>query len=238
MNITTNGHTCIEDKIGYNFKNRELLEEAFTHRSYNPTKNNEILEFKGDKILNATIGFHLSEKFDLNEGMLTKLTSYFVDNKSILPKLCIKHGFDELISISDYEKNTKNSRENWIPSLLEALIGAVFIDCEKNWSITEKVVLRLYEEELILDEKRIEEILHKYDPISLLKEYCDECGCKFEIGAEKVDGLDNDPVHVGYVRFDGNEHRGDMIKGSKQKAKENVCEKIINTLQLNNMVEG
>lgn len=238
MNITTNELTCIEDKIGYNFKNRELLEEAFTHRSYNPTKNNEILEFKGDKILNAIIGFHLSEKFDLNEGMLTKLSIPFVNNKDLLPKVCLKHGLDKFINISDYEKNTKNSRENWIPSLLEALIGAVFIDCERNWSITEKVVLRLYEEELILDEKRIEEILHKYDPISFLKEYCDECGCKFEIGAEKVGGLDNDPVHVGYVRFDGNERRGDMIKGSKQKAKENVCEKIINTLQLNNMVEG
>lgn len=232
MNIATSRLTCIEDKIGYNFKNRELLEEAFTHRSYNPTKNNEILEFKDDKILNAIIGFHLSEKFNLNEGMLTKLTSYFVDNKSILPKLCIKHGFDEIINISDYEKNTKNSRENWIPSLLEALIGAVFIDNGEDWITTKKIVLTLYGDELILDDKRIKDILSKCDYVSSLKEYCEEHKCLLEFDEKRVGGLDNAPKHVGYVWIDGEEYCGDVVIGKKQKARENVCESVLSALQL------
>ena len=232
MDSATNRLTCIENKIGYNFNNRELLEEAFTHKSYNSIKNNEILEFEGDKILNAIIGIHFSKNYKFDEGTLTKLTIPFVDNKNILPKVCLKHGLDEFINISEYEKNNKNSRENWIPSLLEALIGAVFADCGEDWITTKKIVLTLYGDELILDDKRIKEILRKCDPVSLLKEYCDKHICLLEFDEKRVGGLDNNPEHVGYVWIDGKEYRGDVTRGKKTKAKENVCEKVVSVLQL------
>lgn len=232
MDIATHRLTCIEEAIDYTFNNRELLEEAFTHSSYSPIKNNERLEFVGDKAQNAIIGVNLFENYNVDEGVLTKLTSYFVDNKRVLPKLCISYGFDEMINILDYDKNSKNSRQNWIPALWEALIGAVFIDSGKNWSVTEKVVLDLYGKELILDDTKIKEILHS-DPVTVIKEYCDSCDCKFEIGADMVDGSPNDPIHVGYVWIDDNEYRGDRIQGNKKRAKENVCEKLIDKLELN-----
>ena len=232
MNIAANRLNCIEDKIGYNFQNRELLEEAFTHSSYNSIKNNEILEFEGDKILNAIIGIHLSKNYKLDEGILSKLTTFFVDNKNILPKVCLKHGLDKLINITEYEKNNKNSRENWIPSLLEALIGAIFKDSGEDWITTKKIVQTLYGDELILDDKRIKEILHKCDPVTSLKEYCDEHRCLLEFDEQRVDGLDNDPKHVGYVWIDGEEYRGDEIRGKKSKARENVCEKVLSALLL------
>lgn len=158
MNIATHRLTCIEETVDYIFNNRDLLEEAFTHSSYNPTKNNERLEFVGDKTQNAIIGLYFFQKYNVDEGILSKLTSYFVDNKRVLPILCLSYGFEKMINISDYEKNTKNSREKWIPSLWEALIGAVFIDSGKDWYITEKVILHLYGEELILDDNRIKDI--------------------------------------------------------------------------------
>ena len=231
MDNETNVLTFIEDKINYNFNNRDLLERAFTHKSYNPEDNNEILEFIGDKILNAIIATHLFENYKIDEGILTKLTSYFVDNKSILPKVCIKHSLDEKINISDYENNNKNSRENWIPSLLEALIGAVFIDCGKDWRKTEKVVLTLYGKELILDDKKINDILIKCDPVSSLKEYCDNNGYILKVYEERVGGFDHAPEYVGYVSIDGKEYCGDVVAGKKQKARVQVCKKVLYILR-------
>ncbi|SFM94577.1 ribonuclease III family protein [Methanolobus profundi] len=232
MDIATHRLTCIEQTIDYVFNNRDLLEEAFTHSSYNPTKNNERLEFVGDKVQNTIIGVHLFENYNVDEGILSKLTSYFVDNKRVLPRLCVSYGFDKLIKITDYEKNTKNSRKNWVPSLWEALIGAVFIDSGKDWSTTEKVILHLYGEELILDDERIKDIL-RTDPVTVVKEHCDEFGYFLEFDEKRVGGFDHDPEHVGYVWINGEEYQGDVARGSKQKARENACEKVISILGLN-----
>ena len=45
----------LEEKIGYHFKNRKLLQRAVTHRSFG-AENNERLEFLGDSVLNCVIG--------------------------------------------------------------------------------------------------------------------------------------------------------------------------------------
>lgn len=56
----------IENQIGYTFKNKELLKQAFTRRSYSQEhggENNEVLEFYGDKVLEFIVGKILSERF-------------------------------------------------------------------------------------------------------------------------------------------------------------------------------
>ncbi len=56
----------VQRQIGYEFKNIDLLEQAFTRRSYteeNGGENNEVLEFLGDKVLDFIVVKMLSERF-------------------------------------------------------------------------------------------------------------------------------------------------------------------------------
>ena len=49
--------------LKYNFKNKNLLHKALTHKSYNTNKNNEKLEFLGDRVLGLIISKKLLEKY-------------------------------------------------------------------------------------------------------------------------------------------------------------------------------
>lgn len=70
-------------RLGYNFRNTELVERALTHRSLG-TKNYERLEFLGDSVLEFTISAYLYEQFpDLSEGELTRLRASLVRKESL-----------------------------------------------------------------------------------------------------------------------------------------------------------
>ena len=63
----------LEKKIKINFKNKSLLKQAITHKSYDKKFNNEKLEFIGDRILGFIIAKKLLENFpDDSEGILDK----------------------------------------------------------------------------------------------------------------------------------------------------------------------
>ena len=68
----------IQDQIGYNFKNTDLLQQAFVRRSYsheNGGENNEVLEFIGDKVLDFIVVKLLSDKFGYTKGELDDFDS-------------------------------------------------------------------------------------------------------------------------------------------------------------------
>ena len=76
-----------EEIIGYNFKNKRLLEKSLTHKTYafeasEPLEYNERLEFLGDSILNFVVAEQLyrSNKY-FSEGELTRRRSFGVNNK-------------------------------------------------------------------------------------------------------------------------------------------------------------
>lgn len=114
--------------------NQELLEQAFTHRSYlNEAKkkvsSNERLEFLGDSILSLIVSQYLFEKYpDFNEGILTNLRSLLVNTKS-LGITARELGFGGYLKLSKGEEDSQG-REN--QSLLadsyEAFIGALYVD--------------------------------------------------------------------------------------------------------------
>ena len=65
-----NALSFVQRQIGYEFKNLDLLEQAFTRRSYteeNGGENNEVLEFLGDKVLDFIVVKILSERFGVFE---------------------------------------------------------------------------------------------------------------------------------------------------------------------------
>ena len=66
----------VESRIGYNFKNKKLLEEALTHKSLNHNINYERLEFLGDSLLNIIVSEWVYNKYnEYNEGELNKKRS-------------------------------------------------------------------------------------------------------------------------------------------------------------------
>lgn len=125
----------LETEINYTFKNKNLLQEALTHRSYlNENKNwklphNERLEFLGDAVLELITTQYLFERFkDQEEGELTAYRSALVSAPS-LAQVAHKLKLDDFILLSKGEKgNNLKAKNEILGNALEALIGAIYLD--------------------------------------------------------------------------------------------------------------
>ena len=123
----------LERKIGYNFLQKELLEQALTHPSYNEhdqsKKDNQRMEFLGDSILSTILSEALFNLFpEEDEGSLSRKRAVFIRGSS-LAKIANKLKIQECILMSKAElKNKGNQRSSTLEDALEAIIGAVFLD--------------------------------------------------------------------------------------------------------------
>ena len=119
----------IENIIEYRFKIKKLLETAFTHSSFaniNHVKSNERLEFLGDTVLSTIISERIYSDMDYNEGQLSKLRSKIVSMHPLAMLI-------EKLKLVDYlqyagSSNRNNITDNMKADLMEAIIGAIYID--------------------------------------------------------------------------------------------------------------
>jgi ribonuclease-3 len=126
---------ALEKNIGISFKNKDLLTEALTHRSYLneypkwPLPHNERLEYLGDAVLELVVSDGLFKKFPTQpEGRLTVLRAALV-NYQILAKVAVTIGLQNFILMSRGEKkDTGKAREVILANAMEALIGAIYLD--------------------------------------------------------------------------------------------------------------
>ncbi len=128
-------YSQLEDRLNYNFKNRDLLINALLHKSFvNETKNlkiqsNERLEFLGDALLGAITTSLIVEKYPkLTEGDLSLLRSALVneDSWSLLGKFL---KLDYCIVVSRGEQLASGYlKDSILANVLEALFGAIFLD--------------------------------------------------------------------------------------------------------------
>ena len=129
--------------VGIKFKNLELLDNAFYHRSIqnevHNVKSNERLEFLGDSVLGFATASFLYKNFDNPEGELAKIKSAVVSEKT-LASIAKKIGIDKLLVLGKGEKLSGGSEK---PALLadcmEAIIGAYYLD--SGYANAEKYVL-------------------------------------------------------------------------------------------------
>ena len=117
----------IEDSLRVKFKDKLLLISALTHKSADQKKNNEKLEFLGDRVL----GLVLSKKlFDLypkeNEGVLDKRFANLVKQKTCC-EVAWSLGLQSYIVVGNKKKITKND-EKILSDCCEAIVGAIYID--------------------------------------------------------------------------------------------------------------
>ena len=132
----------LEKTINVKFKNLDLLKQSLTHKSFDTNKNNEKIEFLGDRVLGLIVSKKLLEIYpDEKEGILDKKFASLV-NKSTCLEIAKNINLDKFI-LTFNPKNKKIKIENKIVSdSCEALIGAIFLD--KGLSVAEKVVLELW----------------------------------------------------------------------------------------------
>lgn len=138
----------IEEKIGYSFKDKSLLRQAFTRTSFcNENKgesglkyqSNEVLEFFGDSVLSAAIVTLLMRDFakryeygietDLHEGDFSNIKSKLSDKKNL--SLATKNmGLQKFLQMGGGDKKLGVENEpSVMEDLFESIIGAIYIDC-------------------------------------------------------------------------------------------------------------
>ena len=124
----------LESKIGIQFKDKDLLLTALTHRSYlneNPSwklDHNGRLEFLGDAVLEMAVTDELYAKYPNPEGELTNWRAALV-NAVMLAQLSAEINLNDYILMSRGEaKDTGRARQYILASAMEALIGAIYLD--------------------------------------------------------------------------------------------------------------
>jgi ribonuclease-3 len=125
----------LEARIGLEFRDKALLEQALTHRSYRgadeaaPPASNERLEFLGDAVLSAVVSFRLHDAHpDWPRGALTKARAAVV-SKARLAEIARGLGLGEFLLLGKGEERSGGrARPRILACALEALIGAGFVE--------------------------------------------------------------------------------------------------------------
>ena len=124
-----------EEKIKVTFSHKDILKQAFVHRSYLnenkefPLGHNERLEFLGDAVLELVITDYLYKKFpQKTEGEMTSLRSSLV-NSNTLCTVGQQIGINDFLLLSRGEaKDTGRARQYILANTMEAIIGAIYSD--------------------------------------------------------------------------------------------------------------
>lgn len=127
--------SLLEKKLEVKFKNKDLLIQAFCHRSYlneNPSfylSHNERLEFLGDAILELVVTEYLYLNYPKKaEGEMTNWRAALV-NAKILAKISKELGFNDFLLLSKgEEKELGKARHYILANTLEAFIGSIYLD--------------------------------------------------------------------------------------------------------------
>ena len=126
--------SIFESKIGVTFVNKDLLVQAFVHRSYlneNPNfylDHNERLEFLGDAVLELIVTDYLYHHYPNPEGELTAWRAAIV-NAKMLAKIAELLALNKYLLLSRGEaKDAGKARQVILANALEALIGAIYLD--------------------------------------------------------------------------------------------------------------
>jgi|AGTN01.1.fsa_nt_gi ribonuclease III, bacterial len=123
---------AVENILGYKFKDRAILKEAFVHSSYAneiKTKSNERLEYLGDSVLNLSVAHELFKRFpEEDEGYLTKARAKIVSAKALSGIADAINVAPHILTSGGAQTEGMKGSENVKADLIEAIIGAIFSD--------------------------------------------------------------------------------------------------------------
>lgn len=163
----------LQEKLGYTFRNPDLLSTALTHRSYineNPRSggsDNERMEFLGDAVLGLCVSDLLMKKHsDFDEGTLSKIRSLLVNEKP-LADLALQLGLGNCLLLGRGEEHSGGrAKESLLANAFEAVIAAVYLDSSFSRI---KTLIKKFMAPLINDEILNTEC---FDYKTVLQEFC------------------------------------------------------------------
>ncbi len=201
----------LEERLGHVFRDRSLLQQALTHRSYlneHPDydqPHNERLEFLGDAVLELVVTEHLYTTYANPEGDLTNWRAALVNAKT-LAGIAKTLEFEPYLLLSKGEARDKDSKARMyiLANAIEAIIGALYLDhgMEAAEPFIQKTILShltdIIEKELYVDAKSkfqetAQELLGITPTYKVLEEKGPDHAKEFTVGVY----LDRDLVAVG-----------------------------------------
>lgn len=139
---TTEPLSALQIRLGYAFRDRALLQQAITHRSFS-ADHNERLEFLGDSVLNLAVAHLLyAQLSQLPEGDLSRVRANLV-KQDTLEKLALQMQLPEVLRLGEGElRSGGRKRPSILADALEAVIGAVYLD--GGYSAAQELVERVF----------------------------------------------------------------------------------------------
>ena len=124
-----------EERIGYTFSDKNLLKQAFVHRSYinenraEKLEHNERIEFLGDAVLELVVTNHLFITYPKkSEGELTALRSALVNTQALAIAAEELNINDFLLLSKGESRDNGRARKYILADTFEAIIGAIYVD--------------------------------------------------------------------------------------------------------------
>ena len=213
-----------ETLIDYNFKNKDLLHQALTHKSFNNNVNNEKLEFLGDRVLGLIISKKLLDKFPYEkEGTIDKKFANLVNKKTCI-KIAKKLNIKKFIYLGASHKNLERSVDKIISDCLEALVGAIYLD--GGLKSSEKFIYNFWN--TYLDKS----VVTLIDSKTKLQEYSLKKFKKLpKYTFFKKSGPQHNPIFKTEVEIPESK-KIIGVGSSKKKAQQNAAEKLIKILNI------
>jgi ribonuclease-3 len=133
----------LQKRLGHQFNDVALLQQALTHRSHSVT-HNERLEFLGDSILNCVVASILFDTFaSIDEGDLSRVRANLVKQQSLF-EIAQRMELSQFLRLGEGElKSGGFRRPSILADTLEALFGAIYLDA--GFDAARKVIQSLYE---------------------------------------------------------------------------------------------
>ena len=129
----------LEKKIKIHFKNRSLLIKSLTHKSFDKEKNNEKIEFLGDRVLGLVMAKKLLEIYpNEKEGALDKKFASLVNKKTCL-QIANKLDLQKYILTVNTKSKNNIIEDKVLSDSCEALIGSIYLD--RGFNVVEKFIL-------------------------------------------------------------------------------------------------
>ena len=214
----------LQNIIRIKFDNENTLKESLIHKSCNKNKNNEKLEFLGDRVLGLVLAKTLLKIYSKEtEGAIDKKLASLV-NKKTCADVAKKIDIQKFMTFGQSYKKLKRSDEKITSDALEALIGAIYLD--KGIDIVEKFILRYWHDKIQLAENTQIDAKTKLQEFSL-KKY--KLLPKYKIIRES--GPQHNPIFKVEVSIP-NSKTYSAIGSSKKDGQQNAAKKLLKELKI------
>ena len=156
-------YSKLEKKIEVTFKNKDLLIQSLTHKSFDKKKNNEKIEFLGDRVLGLVIAKKLLEIYpNEKEGILDKKFASLVNKKTCL-EIAQKLELGKFVLTLNVKKKNNIIEDKVLADSCEALIGSIYL--EKGFLVVEKFILNQWSKHIK------DSVITKVDAKTMLQEF-------------------------------------------------------------------